>query len=296
MRWALLFLAAAGCGTNTTLVVANRLAPGGGGVGVQARPAFDVVVRIEDDASEFRAQDIMRLLVDGTDRAPDAVMGGNYAVLRIAPAPPGSHFVELHRRRDTTRLDAFTWNVAPYAGPTLAGASPTSGPAGTTVTLTGTGFDAGAPRVFFGGVEGAVTASTATTIDATVPAGALPGPVFVLVGPDAAEGLVDFVPLDGAGAPIPQTTARRLFALFPARGPRETPVRFYGVNFDIEAETRFSGDEGQRAFDVRTETLPNAGAVLSAFAVVDVDTPLGPGTFQFERSGELSNALPFTVE
>jgi hypothetical protein len=296
VRWTLLLLAAAGCGTDATLVVANRLAPGGGGVGVQARPAFDVVVRIEHDASEFRAQDIMRLLVDGADRASEAVMGGNYAVLRIAPPPPGAHFVELFRRRDTARLDAFTWNVAPYAGPTLTGAAPASGPAGTTVTLTGTGFDAGAPRVFFGGVEAAVTASTATTIEATVPVGALPGPVFVLIGPDAAEGLVDFLPLDGSGAPVPQTTARRLFALFPARGPRETPVRFYGVRFDIHAETRFNGDKGQRPFDIRTETLPNAGAVLSAFAVVDVDTPSGAGTFQFERLGELSNALPFTVE
>jgi len=264
-------------------------------VGVQARPAFDVVVRIEDDATDFNPEDIMRLLVDGTDRAADVVMGGSYGVLRITPPAPGAHAIELFRRRGE-RIDTFTWNVAPYAGPTLTGISTASAMIGATVTASGTGFGGGAPRIFFGGAEGAVTGSTATTIDATVPAGAVPGLVYVLVGADAAEGLVDFAPLDSGGAPVPATGERRLFAAFPARGPRETPVRFFGANFDDEAISRFNGDEGPRVFDVRTETFPTAGSLLSAFAVVDIEVPPGPGTFAFERSRETSNVLPFTVE
>jgi hypothetical protein len=58
--------------------------------------------------------------------------------------------------------------------PTFTSISPTSGAIGTTITITGTGFSTTAAdnTVCFGAVKATVTASTATSLTLTVPAGA----------------------------------------------------------------------------------------------------------------------------
>ncbi|MGQ0612659.1 MAG: IPT/TIG domain-containing protein [Planctomycetaceae bacterium] len=291
----LVLLILAACSADTTLVVVQRLSPGGGGASVSARPDLDVVVRLAADATDFFPVDLMRLLFDGVDRTADVVMGGEYAVLRLSPAPAGAHAIELYRRRGPL-LDTFTWNVAPFVGPRLDSVAPESAMVGSAVTLGGSGFGAGAIRVFFGGVEGTVTGSSDTTVTATVPAAAVPGLVYLLIGGEAAEGVVGFSPLDGAGAAIPRPTTRLLFAVFPAHGSREAPTRVYGINFDDEDLPRFSGENGSRLFDLRTESLGMAGDVLHAFAVVDPEAPLGPGTLALSDGSNHSPTLPFTVD
>ena len=69
--------------------------------------------------------------------------------------------------------------VATAPQPSITSLSPTSGPAGTSVTITGTNFGAaqGASTVRFNGTLAAVTSWAATSIRATVPAGATTGPV-----------------------------------------------------------------------------------------------------------------------
>lgn len=285
----------AACGESPTLVVVNGLAQGEGGTGATAAPQLDVVIRMEADCTDFHVRDLMRVLLDGVDRTDDVVMGGRFAVLRTDPPPLGTRFVELYRRLGPV-LDTFTWDVQPYAGPTLTGVAPDSAREAATVTIAGTGFAAGALRVFFGGVEGTVDASSDTSIDATVPAGALPGPVWVLVGGDAAEGLVGFQPLDAADQPVPLPTDLRLFAAFPARGPEETAVRVYGVDFSDEGYPVFNERNSTRVFDVRTVTLPPVGDILSAFAVVYRDTPPGAAALRLREGDRRSNDLPFTVD
>jgi hypothetical protein len=68
--------------------------------------------------------------------------------------------------------------VALAATPTISGFSPTSGPVGTPVTITGTGFT-GATRVLFGTVSATYSVMSDTTIDTTVPAGAVRGTISV---------------------------------------------------------------------------------------------------------------------
>ena len=60
---------------------------------------------------------------------------------------------------------------------TLANLSPTSGPVGTSVTLTGTGFTGATGVRFNGSAATTFSVSTATTATATVPPGATTGPV-----------------------------------------------------------------------------------------------------------------------
>ena len=62
--------------------------------------------------------------------------------------------------------------------PTITSFSPTSGPVGTSVQINGTNFT-GATSVTFNGVSATYTVSSATTIQATVPSGATPGPIRV---------------------------------------------------------------------------------------------------------------------
>lgn len=66
--------------------------------------------------------------------------------------------------------------VAPPAG--ITGIVPTTGLVGTTVTISGNGFDPGA-SVSFNGVPAVVTGNTGTQLTVSVPAGATTGPVSV---------------------------------------------------------------------------------------------------------------------
>src|SRR2546422_11415619 len=62
--------------------------------------------------------------------------------------------------------------------PTITSFAPTSGPVGTPVTITGTNFT-GASAVRFNGTSANFTATSSTSISATVPSGATTGPLSV---------------------------------------------------------------------------------------------------------------------
>jgi len=82
-------------------------------------------------------------------------------------------------------LSLTTWTSDPVTvtvsnPPTIASFTPSSGPVGTSVTISGTNFTS-ATSVQFNGVSAGFTASSATTITATVPAGATLGVVGAII-------------------------------------------------------------------------------------------------------------------
>jgi gliding motility-associated-like protein len=79
-------------------------------------------------------------------------------------------------------------------GPTITNFTPTSGPVGTTVTINGTNFDTTPANntVTFNGITAVVTASSATSITVTVPAGATTGKISVTVAGNTATSVADF--------------------------------------------------------------------------------------------------------
>jgi hypothetical protein len=296
----LALLVAAACGADLDFVRVQRLAvaggPGGGQTVVSAGPALHMTVRIASDATDFNPVDIMRFLVNGVDRTADMTIGGDYAVLTVDPPPVGvQQVVELYTRTGTMPLDTAAYEAMPFTGPTLQAVMPDSAAAGAQVMIFGTGLDAAPARVFFGGVEGAVDAATATTITATVPDAAEPGLVLVLVGADSAVGLVAFQPLDALGQPVPRSTRTRLHYAAPARGGIETVVTVGGFNFTEDALPRFNLRYSSRVFNVLTLDLAPVGEVTTAFAVVLPFTDPGAGTLQLRENGD-SNTIPFTVE
>ncbi len=83
------------------------------------------------------------------------------------------------------------FTVMPSPTPTITSFAPTSGVAGATVTITGTGFT-GASAVRFNGVTATFSVVSDTQITATVPAAATTGPITVTTPGGTATSSADF--------------------------------------------------------------------------------------------------------
>lgn len=270
--------------------------PAAGQTILSSSPALLITARIASDATDFDPTTVLRLLVNGVDRTAEMTIGGEYATLTIDPPPLGApQFVELFMRTGTEPIDTGTYEALPYTGPTLLGVTPDTAQPGEQVTISGTGFGAGALRVFFGGAEGAVVASTDTDITATVPDGAVPGLLFVLVGEDSAVGLVPFLPVDDTGTPLPQPGDTRLFYVAPARGPVETVITIAGLDISDEAVPRFRDENSRRVYNIQTINFPLIGDVTVAYGVIATYWDPAVDDIELVDDGE-SNNLPFTVE
>ena len=103
--------------------------------------------------------------------------------------------------------------------------TPTSGPVGTTVIITGSNFSTTLANniVQFNGTTAVVTASTTTSITTTVPTGATTGKISVTVGGNTATSATDFIVDCG---PIPTITS-----FSPTTGTLGTAVDITGTNF-----------------------------------------------------------------
>ena len=167
---------------------------------------------------------------------------------------------------------------------TIAGFAPLSGPTGTLVTITGTGFGATPTTnaVTFNGVAGTVVAATVTTLTVAVPTGAATGRIAVAVAGNTATSAQDFV----VAAPgVPTITG-----FTPAAGPPGTAVTVTGTNFNAapgattvklnqNAATPTSVTTTQLAFAVPAATgsgrIRIATTAGSAVSAVDFVVPPG---------------------
>jgi len=113
---ALLLLPA--CNADYDFVRPQRFAvagePADGRLIVSNRPALQIAVKIESDATDFDPTTILRLMVNGVDRSADMTIGGDYAVLTLDPPPIGvSQFAEVFLRTGTEALDTATYEAMP---------------------------------------------------------------------------------------------------------------------------------------------------------------------------------------
>ena len=167
---------------------------------------------------------------------------------------------------------------------TIAGFAPLTGPAGTLVTITGTGFGTTPTTnaVTFNGVAGTVVAAAVTTLTVAVPAGAATGKVAVTVGGNTATSAQNFV-VTASGVPT-------IAGFTPAAGPPGTAVIVTGtdfnatpgattVNLNQNAATTSSVTTTQLTFAVPPATgsgrIRVATAAGSAVSAVDFVVPPG---------------------
>ena len=107
--------------------------------------------------------------------------------------------------------------------PIITSFSPASGPVGTSVTITGTNFNAvpASNIVYFGGVKATVTTGTTTSLTVTVPAGATYQPISVL---DNATGLTGY-------------SSKPFITTFTNPAGTGIPANFYKPKVDFTAGT-----------------------------------------------------------
>ena len=174
-----------------------------------------------------------------------------------------------------------------YAGPSIISFTPTSGPAGTVVTITGTNFT-GATAVSFGGVAAAsFTVNSATSITATVASGAISGNVTV-AAPTGTASRAWFTVI-----PAPPT----ITSFTPTSGASGTSVTITGTNFSEVTAVSFGGTNAS-SFTVNSPTSITAIVGSGASGNVAVTTLGGSASlagFTFIPAPTISSFTPTTA-
>jgi glycerophosphoryl diester phosphodiesterase len=155
--------------------------------------------------------------------------------------------------------------------PTVTGFTPASGPVGTTVTITGSGFT-GVTAVAFGTVAASFTVDSDTQISVTVPTGAPASSKIRVTSPGG-------VALTGTPYKIPPTVT----GFTPASGPVGTTVTITGTGFTGATAVAFGTVAAAFTVVSDTEISATVPAGAPATSTIRVTTPggttLSAGTF-----------------
>lgn len=168
--------------------------------------------------------------------------------------------------------------------PTLISFSPTSGPSGTVVTLTGTNFT-GVSAVSFGGTAASsFTPFNSTTTTAIVGAGSSGNVSITAIGGSASLGGFTYISLP---APV-------ISSFTPTAGGSGTVVTITGTNFNGATAVSFGGTAAA-SYTVVNPTTITATVGAGASGNVSVTTPGGTGSlagFSFVRPPTISSFTP----
>ncbi len=163
----------------------------------------------------------------------------------------------------------------PIPTPSISNLSPNNGPVGTSVTITGTNFNAtqGTSTVTFNGVSATPASWSDTSISVPVPSGATTGSVVVTVNSQASNGSTF-------------TVKPKIDNLSPTSGAIATAVTISGTTFGASQGTSTVTFNGTTA----TPTSWNATSI-------SVPVPAGAttGPVVVTVSGQASNGVTFTV-
>jgi hypothetical protein len=152
--------------------------------------------------------------------------------------------------------------------------APMNGPAGTSVTISGTGFTSvDSPAVVtVNGIRAIVTNANDTTLVITIPAGAGPGPIHVAVNGENADG--------------PTFSFQAISAIMPASGGAGTVVTITGQGFSTNAS------DNQVAFNGLAAQVQSAtSTTLTVVAPANVQT----GPVSVTMNGQKTSGPVFTV-
>jgi YD repeat-containing protein len=163
----------------------------------------------------------------------------------------------------------------PIPAPSISNLSPNNGPVGTSVTITGTNFNAtqGSSTVTFNGVSATPASWSDTSISVPVPSGATTGSVVVTVNSQASNGATF-------------TVKPKIDNLSPTSGAIATAVTITGTTFGASqgsSTVTFNG----------TAATPTSWSATSISAPVPSGATTGPVVVTV--SGQASNGVTFTI-
>jgi hypothetical protein len=194
--------------------------------------------------------------VDG-DTQITAVVPGGFTHSPIKVTTPGG-----------TAKSATNFSLIP---PSIGSFSPTSGPEGTQVVITGLGFT-GATSVGFGGVSASLfNVDSDTQITATVPVGAITGPITVVT---LSSGTL--TSSTAFTVTLPPPPAPTITSFSPSSGPVGTEVVITGTGFTGATAVSF-GSVAATSFTVDSDTQIRA-IVPSGFAHSPIKVTTAGGT------------------
>ena len=225
---------------------------------------------------EFRVQRRLDGLSDWVEIGTTAANVTTYTDTGLAPTTTYGYRIRasVHALVSgfSNEVRATTLEASP---PTLTGFTPTTGPAGTRVTLTGTHF-LGATEVLFNGVRAPeFEVVSGRSIEAVVPSGATSGPISVVTPGGTAVSAEPFTVV------FPPT----LTDFTPATGPAGTRVTLTGTHFLGATDVRFNGVS---AIEFEVVSATSIEAVVPSGATSGPISVVTPG-------GTAVSAEPFTV-
>src|SRR6266545_5505169 len=164
------------------------------------------------------------------------------------------------------------------AAPSISGFSPTSGPAGCQVIISGSGFS-GLTAITFNGHSATFTQNSSSQITATVPASATTGPIAVTQPNGTATSSSDFT--------VASTSCPTISSFSPPSGPVGTSVTINGTNFSGSGFTTsaVTFNNVSASFTVNSSTKITATVPSGATdGRIRVTTPPAPTISSFSPS------------
>ena len=170
--------------------------------------------------------------------------------------------------------------------PSISSFSPTTGAAGTTVTITGTNFTS-VDLVSFGGASALYSVVSPTELHAAVPAGAASGKIVVATSSGSAQSATDFTVTSSSPPPPPAAPAISSFS--PSSGASGTSVTITGANFASASAVSFAGTAATYTVVSATQITATVPAA-AASGRIGVTTP--GGTAQSTSDFTVTTAAP----
>jgi Carboxypeptidase regulatory-like domain/IPT/TIG domain len=173
----------------------------------------------------------------------------------------------------------------PTPAPSISNLSPNNGPVGTSVTITGTNFNAtqGTSTVTFNGVSATPTNWSATSISVPVPSSATTGPVVVTVNSQASNGSTF-------------TVKPNINNLSPTTGSTGTAVTITGTTFGSTQGTSTVTFNGTAAtptsWNATSIAAPVPSGATTGPVVVTVNSQASNGaTFTISTTGSITGTI-----
>ena len=229
-------------------------------------------INVSASASDNVGVGGVQFKLDGTNLGAEDTSAPYSGTWNTMSTANGSHTLTAVARDAAGNAGTSTAVTVTVANaPTITSLTPTSGTAGTSVTISGTNFT-GATAARFNGTSATFTVSSATAIQATVPAGATTGTVSVTTAGGTATSSGSFTVV----------AAPTITSFTPTSGAVGTSVTISGTNFTGATTVRFNGTSASFTVSSATAiqaTVPTGATTGTVSVTKGAGTATSSGTF-----------------